>query len=74
MTFFEGGGQSGMSGGPIFNQDGKLVGITYAKGSSIELSLDDYQDPHPTYYYPSVQPNVINIIGVDNPGLRINGK
>ena len=66
----EGGASEGMSGGPIFNMNGELTGIAYAGGSSISLVLDDYQDPHSTYYNPIVSPHVSNIIGVDVAGIR----
>ena len=56
--------------GPIFNSTGELVGINYASGSSLSLELDDYQDPHSTYYNPVVAPDQINIIGVDVAGIR----
>ena len=66
----EGGASEGMSGGPIFNMNGELTGINYAGGSSISLVLDDYQDPHSTYYNPIVSPHVSNIVGVDVAGIR----
>ena len=67
---FEGGGQAGMSGGPIFNASGKLVGINYASGHNLNNELGDYQDPHTTYYNPVVAPGVMNVIGVDVAGIR----
>ena len=51
-----GGGSSGMSGGPLFNEGGELVGVNYASGSSLATELKDYQDPHSTYYNPVVSP------------------
>ena len=65
-----GGGSSGMSGGPIFNSNGKLIGINYASGSSIALELKDYQDPHSTYYNPIVSPELIQHVAVDVSGIR----
>ena len=62
---FEGGGGSGMSGGPMLNSDGKLVGVVWAHGNRLYTQLDDYQDPHTTYYNPVVTPGVMHQIGVD---------
>jgi len=66
----EGGAESGMSGGPIFNSNAELIGINYAKGATISLELNDYQDPHSTYYNPIVSPSLIQVIGVDASGIR----
>ena len=65
-----GGGSSGMSGGPLFNEGGELVGINYASGSSIALELKDYQDPHSTYFNPVVSPELMQHVAVDIAPLR----
>ena len=59
-----------MSGGPIFNINGELVGVNYA-GNRLYTQLDDYQDPHMTYYNPVVAPGVMHLIGVDVAGVKI---
>ncbi len=66
----DGGGSSGMSGGPIFNSSGELVGINYATGSRLYTLLEDYQDPHSTYYNPVVAPGVMQLSGVDVSPIR----
>jgi S1-C subfamily serine protease len=69
-VLLEGGAQSGMSGGPIFNSNAELIGINYAGGSSLSSELNDYQDPHASYYNPIVSPGTINVVGVDASGIR----
>ena len=61
----EGGGGGGMSGGPMFNSKSELIGVVWAHGNRIYTQLDDYQDPHMTYYNPVVTPGVMHQIGVD---------
>ena len=66
----DGYGSGGMSGGPVFNSNGHLVGINYAGGASIATELRDYQDPHSTYYNPVASPEKIQHSAVDIQNLR----
>jgi len=60
----------GNSGGPIFDINGDLAGITWGGGTGWAEDLNDRQDPHTTDFSPTVQPLKSNIIGVDFPVVR----
>jgi len=55
----------GNSGGPIFDINGDLAGITWGGGTGWAEDLNDRQDPHATDFSPTVQPLKSNVIGVD---------